>query len=116
MAWAKFDDSFYDHPKVMAVLEAEPMSLVLYIRAATYCARHLTDGKLRPNVVESLVPLQRDRERQVKALIDAGLFYDHEGQFYIHDYLDYNPSRKETVEKREAERVRQAEKRAKRNG
>lgn len=106
MAWAKFDDSFYDHPKVMQVLEEEPMAMVLFVRAATYCARHLTDGRVRPNVVEGLVPLQRDREKQVRALINAGLLYDHEGQFYLHDYLDYNPSRKETAKRREKDRDR----------
>jgi hypothetical protein len=116
VAWAKFDDSFYDHPKIMQVLEEEPMAMVLFVRAATYCARHLTDGCLRRNVIESLVPLQRDREVQVKALIDAGLLYDHEGRFYIHDYLDYNPSRDETAEKRERDRVRKEEARKRQNG
>lgn len=111
MAWAKFDDSFYDHPKVMQVLSTEPMALVLHIRAITYCARHQTDGKLLPNVVESLVPLQRDREGQVSALIDAGMWYDHEGRFFVHDYLDYNPSRDETAERRKQERERKAESR-----
>ena len=90
--------------------------MVLFVRAVTYCARHLTDGRLRPNVVESLVPLQRDRERQVKMLIDVGLLYDHEGQFYVHDYLDYNPSRDETAEKREKDRVRKEEARKRQNG
>lgn len=107
MAWAKFDDSFYDHPKVMEVLDTEPMAMVLHVRAITYCARHRTDGKLRPNVVEHLVPLQSDREAQVKALIDTGLWYDHEGHFYVHDYLDYNPSREETDERRKQDRDRQ---------
>ena len=111
MAWAKFDDSFYDHPKVMEVLDTCPMAVVLFIRATTYCARHLTDGKLRPNVIESLVPIQRDRDEQVKALIDAGLLYDHEGLFYIHDYHDYNPSRDETDAKREKDRARAAKRR-----
>lgn len=112
MAWAKFDDSFYDHPKVMYLLETEPMALVLFIRSVTYCARHQTDGWLTNSLIEALVPLQRDREAQVKALLDQEMWHVHEdGRTYVHDYLDYNPSREEIAEKRRQERERKAESR-----
>lgn len=110
MAWAKFDDSFYDHPKIMKVLEECPMAMVLHVRAVTYCARHSTDGQIRKNVIEGLVPLQRDREQQVAALIDAGMWYDHDGAYWLHDYLDYNPSKKQIHERRAKDRERKGAK------
>jgi hypothetical protein len=111
MAWARLDDSFYDHPKVIAVWHARPDALGLHMRAISYCARHETDGKIHNAAVMALSPFQRDREGQVGALVDAGLWYEQEEHYLIHDYLDYNLSRDEIAAKREADRERQAKRR-----
>jgi hypothetical protein len=108
MAWAKFDDNFYDHPKVIKIWRRNPASLGLHVRAITYCSRHLTDGIIPAAVVESLSPLQRDREEQVAALIEEQAWYWDEASesFAIHDFLDYNPTRADLDEKREKDRER----------
>jgi hypothetical protein len=112
MAWARLDDGFYDHPKVIAVWHSRPDALGLHMRAIAYCARHETDGKILAPAVMALSPLQRDREEQVSALVDAGLWYEQDEHYLIHDYLDYNLSRDEIAAKREADRERQAKRRA----
>ncbi len=109
MAWARLDDSFYDHPKTLKVWHAKPDALGLHMRAIAYCARHETDGHILAAAVMSLSPLQRDREEQVAALIEAGLWYAHEGDYVIHDYLDYNLSRNEIAARRSRDRDRKAQ-------
>lgn len=109
MAWARLDDSFYDHPKVLRIWHDRPDALGLHMRAIAYCARHETDGYLPGPAVMGLSPLQSDREQQVAALINAGLWYENEGDFVIHDYLDYNLSRNEIAARRSKDRDRKAQ-------
>lgn len=110
MAWARLDDSFYDHPKVTSVWHRRPDALGLHMKAIAYCARHETDGWMLPGAVMALSPLQSDRELQVEVLLDEGLWVEHDGRYGIHDYLDYNFSKEEIEKKREADRERKAKK------
>lgn len=109
MAWARLDDSFYDHPKVLTIWHRRPDALGLHMRAIAYCARHETDGHISALAVMALSPLQSDREQQVTALIDAGLWYEQDGNYLIHDYLDYNLSRNEIAARRSRDRERKTQ-------
>jgi hypothetical protein len=115
VAWARLDDGFYDHPKITRVWRRCPGAVGLHARVIAYCARHETDGHILAEIVTGLSPLQRDREAQVKALIEEGLWYQGEDGFVIHDYLDYNPSREQINHKRAEDRERKRDQRAKRN-
>jgi len=108
MAWARIDDNFYDHPKVIRIWQRNPAALGLHVRAIAYCARHLTDGLIPAAAVESLSPLQRDREEQIAALVDEQAWYWDEGTetFAIHDFLDYNPTKADRDEQKEKDRDR----------
>lgn len=107
MAWARLDDGFYDHPKTISLWRRSPGAVGLHVRAITYCAKHLTDGHISEEVVNGMAPLQRDREAMVKALITEGQWYENgEDGFVIHDYLDWNPSKEEVLEKRRKDRER----------
>lgn len=112
MAWGRIDDSFYDHPKVLAVWHTRPDALGLYMRAIAYAARHETDGLLTDPAIMALSPLPDDREPQIEALVDAGLWHRTETGYAIHDFLDYNLSRTEIAARRARDRDRKAERRA----
>ena len=116
MAWGRLDDSFYDHPKTLRIWRKCPGAVGLHARAISYCAKHQTDGYIMAEIVNGLSPLQRDREEQVKALIEEQAWYESEDDFAVHDYLDYNPSKEETEAKRAADRDRKREQRARKNG
>jgi uncharacterized phage protein (TIGR02220 family) len=87
VTWAKLDDDFYDHPKIVATSNA---AVGLHAKALSYCARHLTDGLLPAAAVAMLggSPTETDE------LLRNNLWRAHPSGFEIHDYLDYQPSRK----------------------
>jgi hypothetical protein len=101
MTWFKVDDSFYDHPKVDDLPDSAGM---LWLRAGSYCARHLTDG---------VVPDRRARrmcdnpDEGIKALLDSGLWEIVEGGYRFHDWEKYQPTRDEVLADRESNAARQ---------
>ena len=108
MAWGRLDDGYYDHPKVLKALDSDAGAVGLHCRAIAYCAKHQLDGHLSERAVCSLMPLQSDREKAVAALLDAGLLERNGDSYVVHDFLDYNPSREEVIEKRRKDRERKA--------
>jgi hypothetical protein len=95
--WIKLDDQFIDHPKIVGLSNA---AFRLWLAGLSYSARHLTDGAIPAPGVRTLTsiryPLKASRE-----LLDAGLWELNEGVYWIHDYLDYQPSKAETLSIRE---------------
>lgn len=92
MAWARIDDGFPDHPKVIG-LSLEAVGLWTLVLA--WAHRHHQTVK-NPGLVPDAV-LQRYAGRRAKRLASelwsAGLFDNHDGFGWpIHDFCDYLPS------------------------
>jgi hypothetical protein len=97
----RLDDDFPDHPKVIGLDDA---ALALHVRALCYCGHYLTDGYVSKVAIPKL-----GRPRAVAALVAAGLWEAAAGGGYrIHDYLHYQPSRAEALERREELRAARA--------
>ncbi|MEU0102197.1 mucin-2 [Streptomyces sp. NPDC006267] len=119
MTWFKVDDTAYGHPKV---LKAGNAALGLWVKGGAYAAQHLTEGTV-PGVVAQLY----GTAPQARKLVAAGLWHEHghtcphpkcqqpaPGDYYMHDFLIYNPT-KATVEQgrdRAADRQKRARDRA----
>jgi hypothetical protein len=123
MTWARLDDNFPHHPKVVA---AGPIAALIQVRAICYCARHLTDGFLPDAVVPELllgfdgigiyaprrlregklatVGYDADELDWVAIMLRHGLWEKRKGGYYVHDYPDYNPTRADVLAEREARR------------
>lgn len=89
MPWVRIDDRYSEHPKIIA---GGPLAVALQIRALCYCARNLTDGKLSRGIVAMMTHDlgdfgAADMER-------VGLWDRTSDGWVVHDYLEYNPSRK----------------------
>lgn len=108
MTWFKVDDTAHAHPKL---LKAGNAAVGLWLRGGAYAAQHLTEGAV-PGVVAQLY----GTAPQARKLITSGLWHAHghtcprcpqppAGDFQMHDFLTYNPTR----QKVEAERARAAE-------
>jgi len=99
MSWARLDDGFIDHPKMVGLR----LELVgLWARGLGYCGRHLTDGAIRRAVLPQLTGLSLSRAaRLADELVKAGLWENAGSDYLVHDYLDWNPSRREVLEERE---------------
>lgn len=110
MTWARLDDNFYDHPKVVM---AGTAAVGLFALALAYCARHSTDGVVTHSALARLAP-DDDAAALAQRLVDAGLWHLHTAGFLVHDYLHYNPSAKDVDKQRKAsaERMRTLRKRA----
>ncbi|WP_282792064.1 mucin-2 [Streptomyces sp. CC224B] len=117
MTWFKVDDTAHAHPKL---LKAGNAALGLWVRAGAYAAQHLTEG-LIPGVVAQLY----GTAPQARKLIASGLWHTsgHDcarckqppaGDYVMHDFLVYNPSRArvEDDRARSAERQKRAREKA----
>ncbi len=123
MSWAKLDDQFADHPKIVT---AGPLAAWLYVAGLTYCCRYLTDGRIPEAAVPRLANfggLARlgpdgwqpvDVGELVAALVENQLWEPCEGGYLIHDYLDYNPPAEKVLRERKNGHKRMAEWREKR--
>ncbi len=114
MVWSQFDDAAAKSPKAQ---KAGNDAWLLWCGAVMYCNRHLTDGfvPLAALATECLPePLSMARakklaERLVSANIHPdklGLFERGDGGYWVHDFLDWNPSKAEVEAKRKADRDR----------
>lgn len=110
MPWFKVDDTAHTHPKV---IKAGNAALGLWLRAGAYAAQHLTEGAV-PGVVVQLY----GTAPQARKLVAAGLWHEHghacprcaqpaAGDYVVHDFLVYNPTRAKVQSDREAAAKRQ---------
>lgn len=103
MGWAKIDDGYATHPKMLAAgLEATGLD----VRAISHCAHYGTDGFVSDTDVAMLAAGANAR-RLARRLVEVGRWErdDMRKGYVVHDYLEYNPSREDI----EAERRRQSD-------
>lgn len=123
MPWGRLDDSLYDHPKLdLLPHEAEaaqrildtldPAQLVklvalgLWARSISWCNRFLTDGAVpRATIVRKL----DGSPELADAMVGAGWFESSATGYQVHDFLDFNESRADVLERREKDADRQRE-------
>jgi hypothetical protein len=87
MPWVKLDDSWYDSPKFIGL---EPASIGVWVMCLTYCARHLTDGYFSHQTLLHICPLYEPAS--IEDLVSRGLLDETNDGWFIHDYLDFQPS------------------------
>ena len=118
MSWARLDDQMPDHPKFLQAGDFAPLLLALYVRAVCYSSRYLTDGFIPSGAVTPLLQgynawghdtvtgdgfafaQDGDEFDWPAIMVHAGLWESCDGGYRIHDYLDYNPTRAQVLERR----------------
>lgn len=127
MGWVRVSDDFYDHEKFENV---SGLGVGLWIAGLAHANRNLTDGFVSVRAVGGLVSTHglglftgnfsgkdADPEDGADELVSAGLWHasghgcetcpqPRKREFYIHDYLSYQPSKNEVEAKREDVRRR----------
>lgn len=132
--WAKIDDKFPDHPKILA---AGPICALLHVRAICYASRYLTDGFIPQEAVSGLLGglehlsvtngamgngTSADCRNAAEidwpeVMIRYGLWSrcgnavsnalgSSENGYFVHDFLDYNPSKKSVERERKQTKQR----------
>jgi hypothetical protein len=92
MPWFRLEDSFYDNPKVSRAGNA---AIGLWVRCATWSARHLTDGHIPVDIMRGF-----GRPTEAAKLETVGMWTLVEGEYLIPDWLEYNPSAAEVKRRR----------------
>src|ERR1700757_454176 len=102
MAYAKVDDLYDDKRKMKRAWRANPASIGLHIMAITYCQRHALDGKIPDDWLAELLPKPAERTKVLKVMLAERLL-DHkphdDGEYRVHDFLDWNDSAAEREQK-----------------
>lgn len=125
MTWTRFSDNFLDRPDLDEVSNS---ALLLHIRATIYCNKHLTDGALSATALRRhLSDRSEDVEHDASELVEAGLWEvtetgyqvnwdDQEKADKVRERQRLTEERKARfVQKRAAERVRNASENASEN-
>lgn len=99
MSWAKFDDAFWSHPKV---LRAGNEAVGAFVRMVCYCSQYLTDGAVSKATAREIA-----RPKVIEKLVEVGLLETDGNDFRVHGYLERNPSRLQVEAERFAKTQRQ---------
>jgi hypothetical protein len=115
------DDNFPEHTKVDALSDA---AFRLHVAGMCYCAKQLTDGHMTADRPARLV--KKFRRATLNELLRSGVWHARgegcgtktcpagvDGEYTIHDYLEWNKSAEWWSAKRARDAERQAEYRAK---
>lgn len=97
MTWAKVDDGFLDHPKV---LRAGEDAANLYLRALIWCNKHLTDGHIPREALRAL-SMRSGLPALAGRLVAVGLWEETADGWYVHDFAAHNPLRADVEAKRQ---------------
>lgn len=106
MPWMRLDDQIFLHPKIVA---AGKDATLLHLSALAYASSQLTDGFIPSAAVRVIAATVNVSAKGVAALVEVGLWEVTDGGYAIHDFLQYNPSREETIAKRDDLSAKRAE-------
>lgn len=103
MAWTKLDDRFWCNPKVMSLSDR---AFRLYVTSLNWSVANLTDGVV-PAAFLRLSSMQ-SRNKVTRELVESGLWDEHpNGEYLIHDFADYQPTRESESQRLQAQAERQ---------
>ena len=104
MGWARVDDGYLGHPKI---IEVGPHAELLDLRSIIWCAKYETDGLVTKSALQSIGRGIPKVPARVLALIEVGRWTVNEtGGWWVHDFLKYNPSKAQKESQRESGRER----------
>lgn len=111
MPWVKIDDQFPGHPKVGKLAPAwRPLAVFLHINGLCWCNQYLTDGRIPKAIISRLGSEVECLEIQAQGIITAqrvadelvavGLWEEDDEHYIIHDFSEFQPSRREVQARR----------------
>lgn len=83
MSWLRIDDGYDTHPKLLELTELQRWR---WTRVLLHCARHRTEGHVKPSVLREI-----GLGRAIGQLVTLGLLHENGDTGYlVHDWLIYN--------------------------
>lgn len=109
MPFCRFEPTLHSHPKLVALSD---QAFRVWACSVSFSLANLTDGAL-PDMQTARNPLRlslgmtpRSFQKVAQELITAGLWEANGRGLRVHDYEDYQPSKREVEDEREANRER----------
>jgi hypothetical protein len=97
MSWVRYDDGFYSHPKVGAVIHDDPGALSLHVLANTWSCQQKRPGFV-PTHQPAVLVGNKTRGAKWAALLERhGLWDRVDGGWEFHDHRDYRESSKRST-------------------
>lgn len=99
MAWARIDDAFDDHPKVLALLDMEnaAAAIGLWTLCLTYAHRNTRRAGKVPGLIPATLPRRffgPEGRAMAAMLVEVGLWDEtDDGEWMIHDFAEYLPTK-----------------------
>lgn len=95
LPWVRLDSTFYENPKILAMLAERDgyRALVVYLSSLAYSGGHGTDG----HVPTYLLPRVHGRKTDADRLVRHGLWKPTETGWEIHDYTAMQPTSETTA-------------------
>lgn len=109
--WAKLSTQLWSNSKWRMFSTSDPASAVLWVNAISFCADHLTDGRVSAFEASTFLGAS---EREIQNLIDAN-FADSDGHggFIVHDFVAAQGRSRDDVQTLTAKRKAAAKRAAK---
>ncbi len=104
MAWVRINDDLFQHRKVFPLT---PEAKLVYIASITQANQQRTDGFLTRRMVSLIIRLVNIDNDPTDELVEAQLWLPTSDGWWIHDYLDYQPSAAAITARREGDAERQ---------
>lgn len=114
MTWIRLDDTFFDHPKTLELLDKDPMAALFHMAGLCWCSHRLTDGRVPDSAIHLIASQSHTPPSVVDVLEMTGHWARHEDgrSWQIVNYLDWQESRASIEVKRERERQKKRDQRA----
>ncbi|MEV0993441.1 hypothetical protein [Nonomuraea sp. NPDC050202] len=98
MAWARIDDAFDDHPKVLALLDMDgaAAAIGLWTLCLTYAHRNTRRAGKVPGLIPPTLPRRffgPDGRAMAALLVEVGLWEEVDDGWMIHDFAEYLPGK-----------------------
>lgn len=99
MVWAKVDDQYPLHRKILpAGIEA----LGFDVAGWCYCNRYETDGFIADDLLPTVYPPLKNPKKVADKLVEVGRWDRVRGGYRVHDFLEFNPSAEQVRTTRQA--------------
>jgi len=102
MAFARIYDGAINNPKILGLIDWRNPFCV-WVWGLSYCSLQLTDG-----VIPFAAMPNKLAAKTAEQLVIAGLWTRRDDGFCVHDYLEWNSSRTQVLQKRQAAKARMA--------
>lgn len=111
MTWMKVDDGFHSSPKLQSIPARHRFQAAgLWVIAGSWASQQMTDGF----IPDYMIAMWKPTAKTVDSLVSSGLWERVRDGFAFRSWCEYNPSKQQTMDERDASKARMRDSRERR--